>query len=108
MHLSRACDVRSHLQRRTRALLILLSFRVVLRLLLCWRVRRANGHFVLRCVRRSTVRSPSFFSQSCVLLRALFFPAFLLCLYGPAAMGAEWVVFSLTAMLGATNGYFTG
>ncbi|GAQ77564.1 Nucleoside transporter family protein [Klebsormidium nitens] len=45
---------------------------------------------------------------SCVLLRALFFPAFLLCLHGPAAMGAEWVVFTLTAMLGATNGYFTG
>lgn len=47
-------------------------------------------------------------AQGCVLLRALFFPAFLLCSYGPAAMGAEWIVFSLTAALGATNGYFTG
>jgi hypothetical protein len=46
--------------------------------------------------------------QACVLLRLLFFPAFLLCLNGPPAMGAEWVVFSLTAALGATNGYFTG
>ncbi|GAQ77565.1 Nucleoside transporter family protein [Klebsormidium nitens] len=42
-----------------------------------------------------------------VLLRVLFFPAFFVCVWGPAAMRSEWIVFSLTLALGVTNGYFT-
>lgn len=45
--------------------------------------------------------------QACVLLRVLFFPAFLLGVYGPPGMRAEWVIFTLTATLGITNGYLT-
>lgn len=42
-----------------------------------------------------------------MLLRVLFFPAFFVCVWGPASMRSEWIVFSLTLALGVTNGYFT-
>lgn len=41
------------------------------------------------------------------LCRLLFFPLFAACLHGPKIFRTEVPVFLLTALLGATNGYFT-
>ncbi|KAG6551892.1 hypothetical protein Mapa_006508 [Marchantia paleacea] len=41
------------------------------------------------------------------VVRLLFFPLFAACLHGPKVFRTEGPVFVLTALLGATNGYFT-